>query len=138
MVTYRLVRELSANPNIATAMVQALKTTKLDIPMDNSEAKRCGIDFMKIEIPKNAKIKKVRRKRKKEKGNGKRSTELTKKLAGNRKEINKSKEDQNASQDILDLGTLFGKQEKSSESLVNLRGLGKWLFGAKTRLLAVP
>ena len=35
-------------------------------------------------------------------------------------------------------GTLFGKQAKSSESLVNLRGLGKWLFGAKTRLLAVP
>ena len=69
MVTYRLVRELSANPNIATAMVQALKTTKLDIPMDNSEAKRCGIDFMKIEIPKNAKIKKVRRKREKGKGN---------------------------------------------------------------------
>ena len=34
--------------------------------------------------------------------------------------------------------TLFGKQAKSSESLVNLRGLGKWLFGAKTRLLAVP
>ena len=33
---------------------------------------------------------------------------------------------------------LFGKQAKSSNSLVNLRGLGKWLFGAKTRLLAVP
>ena len=35
-------------------------------------------------------------------------------------------------------GTLFGKQAKSSESLLNLRGLGKWLFWAKTRLLAVP
>ena len=34
--------------------------------------------------------------------------------------------------------TLFGKQAKSSESLLNLRGLGKWLFWAKTRLLAVP
>ena len=34
--------------------------------------------------------------------------------------------------------TLFGKQAKSSESLVNLRGLGKWIFWAKTRLLAVP
>ena len=39
---------------------------------------------------------------------------------------------------ILVPRTLFGKQAKSSESLVNLRGLGKWLFWAKTRLLAVP
>ena len=34
--------------------------------------------------------------------------------------------------------TLFGKQAKSSESLLNLRGLGKWLFWAKNRLPAVP
>ena len=34
--------------------------------------------------------------------------------------------------------TLFGKQAKSSESLLNLRGLSKWLFWAKNRLLAVP
>ena len=66
MVTYRLVRELSANPNIATAMVQALKSIELDIPTDNGEVKRCGVDFMKIEIPKiTAKIKKVRKKREK-------------------------------------------------------------------------
>ena len=104
MVTYRLVRELSANPDSATAMLQVLQKIKLNFPTDNGETKSCGIDFMKIDIPKNAK---VRRKKDKGKGNGKKSTNHTDKpvkSGGNKKEVNKPKEEQNVGQDILELG----------------------------------
>ena len=100
MVTCRLVRELTANPDSATTMLQELQKIKLNFPIDNGETKNFGIDFMKIKIPKGVKIR-----RKKDKGKGKKSTNLTEKPTGdNKKEADKSKDEQNAGQDILELG----------------------------------
>ena len=62
-----------ANPNTATAMVQILKKQNFEIPLDDSTSKRCGVDFLNIKVPKEARIKRVRRKREKGKGNGKKS-----------------------------------------------------------------
>ena len=53
VVAYKLLREISANPDTATALIQALKSTKFEIPMDNGTSRRCVVDFMNIEIPKN-------------------------------------------------------------------------------------
>ena len=68
VVAYKLIREISTNPDTATALIQALKSIEFEIPMDNSTSRRCGVDFMNIEIPKNARIKQIKRThRKKEK-----------------------------------------------------------------------
>ena len=72
-VTFQLVQEIIANPDTATAMVQALKDSNFEIPMDNGTSKRCGVDFINIEVPKEARIKRNRRKREKAKGNVKKS-----------------------------------------------------------------
>lgn len=55
-------------------MMQALKSTNFEIPTDNGTSKRCGVDFIKIEVPKNVRVKRNRRKKNKGKGKGKRST----------------------------------------------------------------
>ena len=61
MVTYKLLKEISANPDTATALIQALTSIKFEIPMDNGTSRRCGVDFMNIEIPKNARTKQTKR-----------------------------------------------------------------------------
>ena len=61
MVTYKLLKEISANPDTATALIQALTSIKFEIPMNNGTSRRCGVDFMNIEIPKNARIKQAKR-----------------------------------------------------------------------------
>ena len=61
VVAYKLLREISANPDTATALIQALKSIEFEIPMDNSTSRRCGVDFMNIEIPKNARTKQTKR-----------------------------------------------------------------------------
>ena len=73
-VAFQLVKEIMANPETATAMVQALMSTKFEIPTDNGTSRRCGVDFIKIEVPKNARVKRFRLKKEKGKGKGKKST----------------------------------------------------------------
>ena len=53
VAAYKLIREISANPDTATDLIQALKSIEFEIPMDNGTSRRCGVDFMNIEIPKN-------------------------------------------------------------------------------------
>ena len=72
-VTFQLVKEIMANQDTATAMVQALKTSNFEIPMDNGTSKHCGVDYINIEIPKDTRVKRNHRKREKGKGKGKKS-----------------------------------------------------------------
>ena len=72
-MAFQLAQVITANPDTATAMVQALQKSKFEIPMENGTTKRCGVDFLKIAVPNKAKIKRVRQKKEKGKGRGKKS-----------------------------------------------------------------
>ena len=121
IVAYKLLREISANPDTAIALIQALKSIKFEIPMDNGTSRRCGVDFMNIETPKNARIKRIKRthrKREKYPGRGKGSSgegpgqesaqtpttnEPDKNPTATAKKDAKNQEVENADQDVLDL-----------------------------------
>ena len=121
IVAYKLLREISANPDTATALIQALKSIKFEIPMDNGTSRRCGVDFMNIETPKNARIKRIKRthrKREKYPGRGKgpsregpgqegaqtpTTNEPDKNPTATAKKDAKNQEVENADQDVLDL-----------------------------------
>ena len=60
-VTFQLVQEIMANPNTATAMVQILKKLNFEIPLDDNTSARCGVDFLNIRVPKEARIRRAHR-----------------------------------------------------------------------------
>ena len=68
-VAIKLMQQISSDPITAAALVEALTNIQFAIPMDNGSTKRCGIDFMNIEIPKRARVR-----RRKGKGKRKRSS----------------------------------------------------------------
>ena len=68
----KFAQEIMANPKTATALVQALRKIKFEFPVDYGARKRCGVDFIKVEVPRNAKTK-ANRKKNKGKGIGKSS-----------------------------------------------------------------
>ena len=71
-VVCKFAQEIMANPKTATALVQALRKIKFEFPVDYGARKRCGVDFIKVEVPRNAKTK-ANRKKNKGKGIGKSS-----------------------------------------------------------------
>ena len=58
------------DPKTGTALVQKLKRKNFSFPVSRGVTKRCGKDFFKTEIPKEAKIRKLKQKGK---GVGKKS-----------------------------------------------------------------
>ncbi len=56
----------------AKALVQALKKLGFEFPVVQGVTKNCGVDFIKVEVPKAAREKKLKTKDK-GKGNGKKS-----------------------------------------------------------------
>ena len=70
-VAFEFFREFMENHKTGTALVQALKKTKFSFPVSRGVTKRCGEDFFAAEIPKEAKIRKLKQKGK---GVGKKSS----------------------------------------------------------------
>ena len=71
-VAFKLTKEILADPLTATALVQALKKLGFEFPVGQGVTKKCGVDFIKVEIPEAARVRKLKIKDK-EKGNGKKS-----------------------------------------------------------------
>ena len=59
-VAFEFFKEFVADHRTATALIQALRKSKFAFPVDQGVTKKCGEDFIKTEIPKTAKVRKLR------------------------------------------------------------------------------
>ena len=71
-VAFEFFKEFVADHRTATALIQALRKSKFAFPVGQGVTKKCGEDFITTEIPKTAKVRKLRIKGK-GKGVGKKS-----------------------------------------------------------------
>ena len=53
-VAFKLTKEIHADTLTATALVQALKKLGFEFPVGQGVTKKCGVDFIKVEVPKAA------------------------------------------------------------------------------------
>ena len=70
LVVYYANKQLVEDPDTTTALIQALAKSGFEFITAKGTKKTCGVDFLNVEIPRDAKVKKSRAKKK---GTGKKS-----------------------------------------------------------------
>ena len=70
LVVYYANKQLVEDPDTTTALIQALAKSGFEFKTAKGTKKTCGVDFLNVEIPRDAKVKKSRAKKK---GTGKKS-----------------------------------------------------------------